>query len=56
MVIDLWIRIGDLSELSWGRVHAKLAGVFRQRNLSSLVQHQVGSSIFNTTSSSGSIH
>ena len=55
MIIDLRIRIGELGELSWGWVHAQLTGVSRQQNLSALVHHQVGSSRFNTTSSSGSI-
>ena len=55
MIIDLRIRIGELSELSWVWVHAQLTGVFRQRNLSAIVHHQVGSSRFNTTSSSGYI-
>ena len=55
MIIDLRIRIGELGELSWGWVHAQLTGVFRQRNLSALVHHQVGSSRFSTSSSSGYI-
>ena len=55
VIIDLWSRIGELSELSWGWVHAQLTGVFRQWNLSTLVHHQVGSSRFNTSSSSGYI-
>jgi len=55
VIIDLWSRIGELGELSWGWAHAQLTGVFRQRNLSALVHHQVGSSKFNTSSSSGYI-
>ena len=55
VIIDLWSRIGELSELNWGWVHAQLTGVFRQRNLSTLVHHQVGSSRFSTSSSLGYI-
>ena len=55
MIIYLRIQIGELDELSWGWVHAQLTGVFRQRNLSALVHHQVGSSRFSTSSSSGYI-
>ena len=55
VIIDLWSRIGELGELSWGWVHAQLTSVFRQWNLSALVHHQVGSSRFSTSSSSGYI-
>ena len=55
VIIDLWSRVGELDELSWGWAHAQLTGVFWQRNLSALVHHQVGSSRFNTSSSSGYI-
>ena len=55
VIIDLWSRIGELSELNWGWVHAQLTGVFRKRKLSALVHHQVGSSRFSTSSSSGYI-
>ena len=55
VIIDLWSRIGELIELIWGWVHAQITGVFRQWNLSTLVDHQVGSSKFNTSSSLGYI-
>ena len=55
VIIDLWSRIGELNKLSWGWVHAQLTGVVRQWNLSTLVHHQVGSSRFSTSSSSGYI-
>ena len=55
VIIDLWSRIGELSELSWGWAHAQLTGVFWQQNLSALIHHQVGSSRFSTSSSSSNI-
>ena len=55
VIIDLWSRIGELGELSWGWVHAQLTSVFQQRNLSALVHQHVGSSRFSTSSSSGYI-